>query len=97
MSRIRDSKPKSGYNALCVAIIERAIQDYEIGLNLTKKNRVRNPENIRFIKEVETFFKSEWFRALAKSDGEAILKAIKMNYEKYGGCLLKESCYKFHN
>jgi len=60
------------YENLANAIIERAAKDY----------RENASPSVR--KSIEDFFRSEWFRALTKIDGEWLIE--KLRKEQAHGC-----------
>lgn len=68
------------YKNLSAAIIEQAVQDYKEQLReyYTEENSI----TLKHIKNLENFFKSEWFNTLATScnlniGGSTIIKTIK--------------------
>ena len=63
------------YESLCLAIIEQAVRDYKKALEAEMKCEDLNAR--RVIKELETFFKSEWFEQLSNLDGRLMIKNIR--------------------
>ena len=63
------------YKSLCLAIIEQAVRDYIKALKAEMKCGDLNAR--RVIKELETFFKSEWFAQLSNLDGRLLIKNVR--------------------
>lgn len=83
------------YVRLSHAIVLQAVDDYRramrtlrdepfLLLGLKGKSRENMRENIaksrKLIKDCEAFFRSEWFMALTKIDGEDLLKKLKKEW-----------------
>lgn len=66
------------YHMLAAAIVERACSDYRTALAT---------ENLTRIREVEEFFRSEWFQLLVggRVDGEAAIRALR-GRKRHSGC-----------
>lgn len=78
------------YELLALAIVKNAIRDYERGMDLMNRRIIGCSgyiEGQKLVDDVRRFFYSDWFTALAKSDGPAVLKQIEENYKKYGKCM----------
>ena len=63
------------YESLCLAIIEQAVRDYKKALEAEMKCEDLNTR--RVIRELETFFKSEWFAQLSNLDGRLLIKNVR--------------------
>lgn len=66
---------KDGYTNLANAIILQAVKDYRTVL----VHLSRFPNNIdskKIKKEVEIFFRSDWYRALTDVDGEMLIRKL---------------------
>ena len=66
----------SGCNALTNAIIIQAAKDFRAAYKRTK----RCPDDIHAqgeVRELTSFFRSEWFKVLSDVDGPALLLRIK--------------------
>jgi len=70
-----DSDIDTCYESLCLAIIEQAVKDYKIALEVEMKCEDLNAR--RVIKELETFFKSEWFEQISNLDGRLLIKNVR--------------------
>ena len=71
-----------GYFLLIYAIIEQAVKDYRSALKRLKEYPADYSASDR-IREVQRFFRSDWFYFLSGIDGEAAIKEI----EKWDGSL----------
>lgn len=60
------------YKSLCLAIIEMAVRDYKKALLADKRCEDQNAR--RVIRELEKFFKSDWFKQLSNLDGRLLIK-----------------------
>ncbi|MCD8021501.1 MAG: hypothetical protein LUF30_00445 [Lachnospiraceae bacterium] len=61
--------------ALCNAIIIQAVKDYRIALKALK----RNPNSMAALdtkREVERFFRSQWYMVLTDVDGEFLIRKL---------------------
>lgn len=63
------------YNSLCLAIIEQAVRDYKKALEVEKRCGDLNAR--RVIRELETFFKSDWFAQISNLDGRLLIKNVR--------------------
>ena len=67
---------QTNWENLANAIILQAVEDYR-----GARHRVRmlpgQTESQKRIREVERFFRSDWFKALSKVDGKALLMKLK--------------------
>ena len=63
------------YNSLCLAIIEQAVRDYKKALLAAK--RCDDLLARRKIRELETFFMSDWFAQLSNLDGRLLIKNVR--------------------
>jgi hypothetical protein len=68
------------YHNLANAIILQAVADYREALRGTSYNPHRSPESI--IKEIEKFFRSDYFEYLTKIKGEYLLDRLKKEYQE---------------
>ena len=66
------------YKSLCLAIIEQAVRDYKKALEVERK--YENRDSRRLIRELETFFKSDWFAQLSNLDGKLLIKNVRKLY-----------------
>ena len=67
---------RSNWEALANAIILQAVEDYR---KCRRKVR-RKPGQVeaqKMIREVEAFFRSQWFKQLTEADGNMILEGLK--------------------
>lgn len=82
---------QKNYAALSVAVVERAILDYELGRGLMGRTKNQKStkyfEGQRLVNEATEFFKSKRFSLFADCNGEALLKKIEKNYDTYGKCM----------
>lgn len=69
---------KECYQDLANAVVERAVEDYRYVLTgfPIKDNRVITVESL------EKFFRSEWFKALTRVDGEYIIEKVRKELEQ---------------
>ena len=63
------------YNSLCLAIVEQAVKDYKKALKAEMKCGDLNAR--RVTRELETFFKSDWFAELSSLDGRLLIKNVR--------------------
>ena len=63
------------YNSLCLAIVEQAVRDYIKALKAEMKCGDLNAR--RVIRELETFFMSDWFAELSSLDGRLLIKNVR--------------------
>ena len=63
------------YNSLCLAIVEQAVKDYKKALKAEMKCGDQNAR--RAIRELETFFKSDWFAEISSLDGRLLIKNVR--------------------
>lgn len=63
------------YNSLCLAIIEQAVKDYKKALVAEMKCGDLNAR--RVTRELETFFKSDWFAEISNLDGRLLIKNVR--------------------
>lgn len=66
----------SNYESLANAIILQAVRDYRMALKslkATPRNRTAQAEK----KEIERFFRSQWFSVLTSVDGEMLIRSLK--------------------
>ena len=76
-------KYADGYTDLANAIIVQAVKDYEKAL---KKLR-RNPGNKKAkedLRELESFFFSEWYRVLTDLNATYLLRKVREQFESEG-------------
>lgn len=70
-----DSTIEACYEALAAAIVEQAVKDYKKAL--TAEKRCQDLDARRRIRELETFFKSDWFAQLSNLDGRLLIKNVR--------------------
>lgn len=70
-----DSTIDACYESLCLAIIEQAVRDYKKALKAEMKCGDQNAR--RAIRELENFFRSEWFAQLSNLDGRLLIKNVR--------------------
>ena len=70
-----DGTIKTCYKSLCLAIIETAVRDYKKALEAEMKCEDLNAR--RLIRELEVFFKSDWFEQLSNLDGRLLIKNVR--------------------
>ena len=63
------------YESLCLAIVEMSVRDYRKALEAEMKCEDLNAR--RAIRELETFFKSDWFEQLSRLDGRLLIKNVR--------------------
>lgn len=63
------------YESLCLAIVEMAVRDYKKALEAEKRCEDLNVK--REVRELEKFFKSEWFAQLSSLDGRLLIKNVR--------------------
>ena len=73
----------SGYENLANGIIVQACKDYRDALKKLKRNP-KHRESLFVKKDVEEFFRSDWFDVLTTLDGEMVIKKIREEI-KYDG------------
>ena len=67
---------RDNWEALANAIVLKAVEDYR---KCRRKVR-RKPNQFeaqKMIREIEVFFRSEWFRQLTDADGKVILEQLR--------------------
>ncbi len=65
-----------GYEMLAAAVVERAVLDYKQALeNIRTKYNVLEAQNV--IRNLERFFRSEWFSILSDLDGEMLVQQLR--------------------
>lgn len=67
---------EAGYEALANAIIAQAVKDYEAALKNYMKRGYRGINDYG-IKDLERFFRSEYYRMLTELDGEYLIKRVR--------------------
>ncbi len=70
-----DGTIETCYESLCLAIIETAVRDYKKALEAEMKCEDLNAR--RVIRELEVFFKSDWFAQLSRLDGRLLIKNVR--------------------
>lgn len=70
-----DGTIETCYESLCLAIVEQAVRDYKKALVAEMKCGDLNAR--RAIRELETFFKSEWFEQISSLDGRLLIKNVR--------------------
>ena len=61
--------------SLCLAIVEQSVRDYKKALEVERK--YENRDSRRVIRELEVFFKSDWFEQLSRLDGRLLIKNVR--------------------
>ncbi len=69
-----------GYTDLANAIIVRAVKDYKRTLRKLKRNP-KNKKAEKDLKELESFFFSEWYRILTDLDASYLIRKIRERVE----------------
>ena len=64
------------YERLAEAIVVTAAKDYREAARKLKRKR-NNKAALKEVKEIEGFFRSDWFRQLSALDGEYILEKLR--------------------
>ncbi len=62
------------YKELANGIVLRAVKDYKAAL---RRERKGNKAVQKEIKELESFFRSDWFKALSDLDGEELITTLR--------------------
>lgn len=74
---------------LCFEIVQQAFRDYDTGLRASlkepknEKQLAKQREEIRYIKECESFFKSSYYRALCDYPGKKVIAWVRYHVEHY--------------
>ena len=63
------------YENLANAIVLQAVKDYREARKKLKK-RKKNEDAKLMVEDCESFFRSDWFKALTNLDGEMLLKKL---------------------
>ena len=65
-----------GYEMLAAAVVERAVLDYrQAQENIRTKYNVLEAQNV--IRNLDRFFRSEWFGILSDLDGEDLIELMR--------------------
>lgn len=64
------------YESLANAIVIQAAKDYKTAYKKSKK-RSQCKETQRELADLESFFRSDWYRTLTSVDGEMIMERIR--------------------
>jgi len=64
------------HERLAHAIVVRAVQDYSAALRRLERKNGDDPYAEIRMKEIETFFRSDWFSMLTTLDGEWLVEEI---------------------
>ena len=67
---------EDGYEALVQAIVLQAMEDYRRASRSLRRRPDREAARL-MIRDVERFFRSEWFTRIAGLDGRTILEKLK--------------------
>ena len=70
----------SNYETLANAIVVQAAKDYRAA----RRKLLKDPYSInalKTVKEVEVFFRSDWFKVLTPVDGGTILKLLEEEFD----------------
>ena len=70
----------SNYETLANAIVVQAAKDYRAARRKLQKNAY-SLKALQTVKEVEEFFRSEWFKVLTPVDGGTILKLLEEEFD----------------
>ena len=70
-----DGTIETCYESLCLAIVEQSVRDYKKALEAERK--CENRDSRRAIRELEVFFKSDWFKQLSNLDGRLLIKNVR--------------------
>lgn len=70
------------YVLLAHAIVEKAVEDYRELLKM-KSSEMPGAPNCN-LKELEAFFRSDWFKTLCDLDGEKVLEELKEEMDDDG-------------
>ena len=68
------------YENLASAIIESAVNDYRKALNGYSYDARKSPEYM--VRELEKFFRSDYFGVLTEIDGEYLISRLRAEHEK---------------
>lgn len=79
----RNEINEEGLNRLRAAIVHQAVDDYTSTLRKLKR-KPKDKALLQEKKELEKFFRSEWFATLCDCDGERVIKAIQKKVCKAG-------------
>ena len=69
------------YENLANAIVLQAVKDYREARKKLKK-RKKNEDAKLMVEDCESFFRSDWFKALTNLDGEMLLKKLQEEENK---------------
>lgn len=64
------------YENLANAIVLQAVKDYRKALKYLNRNS-KDREALANKREVERFFRSQWFTILTRADGEMLIRSLK--------------------
>ncbi|MBQ6215227.1 MAG: hypothetical protein IJJ67_07400 [Oscillospiraceae bacterium] len=64
------------YTELSISIILQAVTDYRTLLK-SRRKRYKRKDTEENIKDLEEFFRSDWFKTLTDLDGEMLIKRLK--------------------
>ena len=70
----------NNYEMLANAIVVQAAKDYRAA----RRKLLKDPYNLKAlqtVKEVEVFFRSDWFKVLTPVDGRTILKLLEEEFD----------------
>lgn len=70
----------SNYETLANAIVVQAAKDYRTARRKLQKNPY-SMKALQTVKEVEVFFRSDWFKVLTPVDGGTILKLLEEEFD----------------
>lgn len=76
-----DTSPiERAYEDLANAIIGSAVNDYRKALNGYSYDKRKTPDSL--VRELEKFFRSDYFGVLTKLDGEYLISRLRAEHEK---------------
>lgn len=66
----------SPYQAIANAVVEQAAKDYRQAL-LQQKKEPNAPEHAARVRDLERFFRSDWYGVLTDLDGECLMAGMR--------------------
>ena len=66
----------SPYQAIANAVVEQAAKDYRQAL-LKQKKEPNMPEHAARVRDLERFFRSDWYGVLTGLDGECLMASMR--------------------
>jgi len=66
---------ENAYKNLAAEIVNKAVTNYKRALeDIKKESQAKRPRNEK--REIETFFRSQWFERLSDLDGERVINKL---------------------